>query len=457
MAAKKKSAKASAVPKAAPKPSAAKRAAAPTKPTASKKAASKKAAPKKGAPKKAASERPIGERKVVSKAPAAKRAAAKSSAAPKSAAAAESGMHESTSRGAVAARPGAEPPIRDTSASAAQGSLPLAVSARNRSPRGTNDFVMPSDEELAQVDSEPEPTPERDPEPPPIAPMPPRRADGKITMWFGTSSDQSFMLEALLEGDPDAVDVKARPYHVERKDLHELEAGADRGEPDVVVFTAGHYPSLQDRYQLIPAGGTFGDTFGAVLVARSPIRPAEVRSLEIAVPAFDHPATIVLRMWCPGPGLRLHAVPVPQISLLVRAERIRAGLLVNEDQLTYPRHNLLRVVDLANWWSERTEGLPLPMMLVGVRRDLPAELRSAIALDLKRTVAKGMGRREELCELLASRSGKLDKDTIRTFVGEYVTDMSLGVGERGIQALRTFYREGHRHGAWPEIPHLYFV
>ena len=46
-----------------------------------------------------------------------------------------------------------------------------------------------------------------------------------------------------------------------------------------------------------------------------------------------------------------------------------------------------RVVDFGQWWSQETEGLPLPLGGNAVRRDVPKEQATKIALDLKRSIA----------------------------------------------------------------------
>ena len=47
-----------------------------------------------------------------------------------------------------------------------------------------------------------------------------------------------------------------------------------------------------------------------------------------------------------------------------------AGLLIHEGQLTYADDGLQKIVDLGEWWAERTGGLPLPLGGNIIRRDL---------------------------------------------------------------------------------------
>ncbi|MEZ6008875.1 MAG: MqnA/MqnD/SBP family protein [Planctomycetota bacterium] len=420
MAAKKKTAKKKAAAKKAP----AKKAAA--KKSAKKTAAKKAAAPKKKAAKTAAKKAPATKKKAPSKAAAPVEAPEEVVEAP----AASEAAATPKPRSAVPDKPAAAPP-----------------------PKKKVPVPDPDDEPKGAAAEDAEDEVEAEPELPPIPKMPARRSDGRISLTFAASGDQAFLVYALTAGK---VDTEDREYHVERVELHESEAAAESGKPDVVTFSAGHYGAVQDRYLLLSCGGTYGDSRGPVLVARSPIRAGEVRGLRVAVPSLDHPAALALQLWLPQLDPELVPMPVPHISLMVRADRVRAGVLVNEDQVAYIQHNLVRVVDLGHWWGERTEGLPMPNTLMGVRRDIDADVRAKIALDLKRSIAYALGHREDALDFAMAHAGKHERSTVDSLVGRYVNDLTLDAGERGRQALSMLFREANRHKKLETVPHLFF-
>ena len=282
---------------------------------------------------------------------------------------------------------------------------------------------------------------------PPLPKMPARRKDGVITLGYGAESDQAFMVYALAT---EKVDTEDRRYELHRGELQDLETAADKVTHDVTAISFGAYPGLRDRYLLLPCGGAYGDHQGPVLVARKPIRTEEIQGLEVGVPGADSSASLTLKLWLPKAGLDLKGMTTREISLRVRANHVRSGLLVNEDILTYRNHNLVRVVDLGQWWGDRTEGLPLALTAHVVRRDIDPELRVKIALDLKRSIAYALGHREEALEWAMQFAGKLAPETLDRFVQRYVNDLSLDCGERGRQAARKLFEESHRHGFLPE-------
>ena len=441
---------------AAKKSSKAKKAAAKKKKTARKKTATKKS-PSKKKSKKVASKRPArkkaaksaGITKKVAKTKTAKKKAATRKAATKKTAT-KKVAKKVTKAIAKKTRP------TKTRAKKAGASKPTAKKSASKKPavaaaKSNNPDVIEVVQPRVGPDAPPLPPPPPPPEPeviveptlPPMPVMPARRSDGVIRLAYGVTPDQAFMMYALAN---EKVDTEDRQYDFFRAETHELADEARKGTFDISAVSVGMYPSIWARYLLLTCGCAFGDHRGPCLVARSPIRAHEVQGLHVAVPAEDDSASLALRLWLPRADLNLVPMPARQISLMVRAQKIRAGLLVNEDQVTYRDHNLVRVVDLGHWWAEETEGLPLALGINIIRRDIPFDDRKKIALDLKRSIAYALGHREEAVEWAMQFSPKLTSEQVDHYVSRYVNELSLDGGERGRQAVRLLFAELKRQG-----------
>lgn len=278
---------------------------------------------------------------------------------------------------------------------------------------------------------------------PPMPRVRARRKDGVITLAYGTEADQAFMVYALAT---DKVDTEDRRYTFVRKELQDLEDDASKSIHDVTPISFGAYPALRARYLLLACGGGYGDHQGPVLVARTPIRSGEVDGLEVAVPGESSSSALALRLWLAPNRLTLKTMPTREISLRVRVGHVRSGLIVNEDLVTYRNNNLVAVVDLGRWWGDDTEGLPLAIKGMTIRRDIPAAERAKIALDLKRSIAYALGHREEALDWTMQYAGRHERETVDRFIARYVNDLSLDCGERGRQAARYLFERAQRHG-----------
>ena len=287
----------------------------------------------------------------------------------------------------------------------------------------------------------------------PIPRMPKRAGGDTITLAAGAHPVAAFMLYALAG---EKVDTGGRTYKITRVEQHALDAGCGAAKHDVVMMSLGAYPTVDAKYMLLPCGGSFGDGRGPILVARRPIRSGEVEGLQVGVPGAHSGAALALQLWLSAHKLSLLPMPAPTVSLRVRANQIRSGLLVREDQTTYRAHGLVPVVDLGHWWADDTEGLPLPLQVAGIRRDIDAEERAAIALDLKRSIAYALGHREESLEHALQYARKVESTQLDKYVDCYVNDLSLDSSLRGRQAIEGLFKRSFERKLIPEAVEVVF-
>ena len=179
-----------------------------------------------------------------------------------------------------------------------------------------------------------------------------------------------------------------------------------------------------------------------------------LRNKTIAVPGKLTSAYLALRL-CLGVDFKSVEVPFDEIIPAVVAGNyagtpIDAGLIIHEGQLTYGDHQLQLIVDLGQWWKERT-GLPLPLGANAVRKDLgPQAIRDVQRL-LKASIEFGLSHREDALEYALQYGRDLDNQQADTFVGMYVNDWTLDFGPRGRQAVAEFLAQGHAAGVLPEL------
>ena len=286
------------------------------------------------------------------------------------------------------------------------------------------------------------------PEPAPVvptrhAPMPPRRADGTITLAHSPDADDAFMFYALANGK---VDTEDRKYEHVLSDIQSLNEHAKKGTYDVTAISFHAYPYVKHNYGLLTCGASFGDGYGPMLVAKSPIRANEVEGMTVALPGALTTATLVTRLWFGRSHIDAKQVPFDKVTDAVKSGLVRAGVLIHEGQLTWKEMGLVRVVDFGQWWSEQTEGLPLPLGGNGIRRDIDKALVPKIALDLKRSIAYALGHREEALAYAMKFGRNLTKEKTDKFVTMYVNDLTLDYGERGRQAVTHLLDRAYKAG-----------
>ena len=104
-----------------------------------------------------------------------------------------------------------------------------------------------------------------------------------------------------------------------------------------------------------------GEGYGPMIVAKQGLSEEDANSRPIAIPGFETSAYMGIRL-CWG-DLQYEVVPFDEIIPRILDDTYSSGLIIHEGQLTYVEHDLNVLVNLGEWWNEKTDGLPMPLGL----------------------------------------------------------------------------------------------
>jgi 1,4-dihydroxy-6-naphthoate synthase len=145
-----------------------------------------------------------------------------------------------------------------------------------------------------------------------------------------------------------------------------------------------------------------------------------------------------------------------EIMQAVADGSVDAGLLIHEGQLTHASFGLHTVVDLGAWWWNTT-GLPLPLGLNAVRRDLGSELIRRVSALLHQSIRYALEHRQEALDYALKYGRGLSSDTADRFVGMYVNERTLDMGPDGREAVKQFLQMGAQRGLVPSDVRVEFA
>ena len=180
--------------------------------------------------------------------------------------------------------------------------------------------------------------------------------------------------------------------------------------------------------------------------------PASAQSGLVVTPLDGCPpgtltsAYLALRLF--AGAVNAAVVPFDQIPSHLRAGKADAGLLIHEAQLTYADSGLHKVADLGEWWKRET-GLPLPLGVNLVRKDLGEERCRQVARLLRAAIEHSLVHREVALTYALQFGRGLRRDLADRFVGMYVNDLTREAGSAGRRAIAEFLERGHRMGILP--------
>ncbi len=273
----------------------------------------------------------------------------------------------------------------------------------------------------------------------------------EITVAHSPDSDDAFMFYGMATNKVRVPGVK---FTHTLCDIETLNRRALEGFYDITAISFHAYPYIQEKYALMPSGGSVGEGYGPMVVASRTIAPEELAGVKIAVPGTMTTAYLALKLY--APDAITEVVPFDNIIPRVIEGKYEAGLIIHEGQLTFDRAGLHRIVDMGRWWREKT-GMPLPLGGNAIRRDLGAELINACCGALRDSIQYALDHREEALQYAMQFARDLDAQLADRFVGMYVNERTLDYGKDGREAIVKLLEMGYEAGIIPHKPHVEFV
>jgi 1,4-dihydroxy-6-naphthoate synthase len=250
------------------------------------------------------------------------------------------------------------------------------------------------------------------------------------------------------------VDEEGYEFEHTLRDIETLNRWALESKLHVTAISVHGYPYVADSYAILPHGASMGDNYGPMVVAREELSRAALKEVKIAIPGTLTSAYLALRLWLGE--FDYDVVPFNEIMEKVAEGEYAAGLLIHEGQLTHQELGLKTLLDLGKWWKGDT-GLPLPLGVNVIRKDLGPERMKQLSRILHKSIAHGLTHREQALDYALEFARGMERSLADEFVGMYVNDWTLDMGEAGKESIRLFLRRGYEAGILSVEPKVEFV
>ena len=273
----------------------------------------------------------------------------------------------------------------------------------------------------------------------------------KIRLAHSPDADDAFMFYGLAKGKLDTDGIE---YEHVLKDIQTLNEWAMEGRMEVTAISAHAYAYVKDKYAILTHGGSIGKNYGPMIIAKAPITMDSLKGKKIAIPGKLTSAYLALKLCFPD--FQEVIVDFDQIMDEVVKGNVDAGLIIHEGQLTYKEKGLHKIVDLGEWWFEKM-GMVLPMGVNAIRRDLPEDIKKKVSRQLKESIQYSLANRDAALDYALAFGRGLSRDIADKFVGMWVNDRTVEMGEEGKNAIREFLKQGEAKKLIPPVVEIEFV
>ncbi len=265
-----------------------------------------------------------------------------------------------------------------------------------------------------------------------------------VTIGYSPCPNDTFIFYGLTHGK---VRVPGVEFLEQLEDVETLNRMALDGRLDITKVSYHAIGHLRERYALLRAGGALGRGCGPLLVAKAGTRLSDLNRGMIAVPGTLTTAYLLLRLYDPT-LTNITAMVFDRIMAAVSGGDATAGLIIHESRFTYPLYNLVKLLDLGEWW-ENHSGLPIPLGGILGKRTLGKDILLQIENAIRESLRYARLHPDEVLRYCRLHSQEMDESVMQSHIGLYVNDFSLDLGEDGLTAVRRLFAEAEDRGIMP--------
>ena len=270
-----------------------------------------------------------------------------------------------------------------------------------------------------------------------------------ITIYHSPDADDAFMFYGLTSG---AIQYPGFVFQHALSDIESLNQKAKRGEIDCTAVSVHAFAYIAKDYVMLRSGASMGGAdYGPRIVSTKPVNLTDGTKRRIAVPGPMTSATLALRIYLTEAGVdaELISMGFDNVQHAVKNGEVDCGVIIHEGQITHGSMGLVCVLDLGEWWWKKTNGLPLPLGVNIVKRSLGTKAIAATASVLKGTIEYSLANREKALDYALSYGRGLSRGDADKFVGWYVNERTIDIGDDGEKSIRMFLELGARYGLCP--------
>lgn len=273
-----------------------------------------------------------------------------------------------------------------------------------------------------------------------------------LTLGFSPCPNDTFIFGPLATGKVEIPGFKLQIIHEDVETLNKL---AREALLDFTKISFHAFALVVNRYALLRSGAALGRGCGPLVVAGQPRNMDSLRGEVIAIPGELTTANLLLQLY--GDGFpEVYAVSYDTIMHRIQRGEFAAGVIIHEGRFTYRNYGLHQVVDLGAWWEE-SQGLPIPLGGILVRRELQSDVAEAVEDAIRRSLNFSRQNSEEIWPYIKTYAQEMDDEVIFQHIDLYVNEYSLDLGEEGRVAIKKLLELAHERGLVPPLACGLFV
>lgn len=267
----------------------------------------------------------------------------------------------------------------------------------------------------------------------------------KISVGHTPDADDAFMFYGMFTGKVTSSDFNVT--HV-IEDIEKLNRKATNPELDVTAVSV-HACAYIPGYTILRSGGSFGIGYGPIITAKKQMTIDEIKRCKIAIPGKMTSAFLLLQLMIGKfDYVEMNFSDIPKA---VKEDKVDAGLVIHETQLSYEQEGNVKIVDIGEWWNKETNGLPVPLGINVMKTGFGMDVIHRFDQYLQASIEYGLKNLDDAIEYSMQYSRGKPRNLIERFVKMYVNKITVNMGESGEESIKRLFEMARKRDLVPDF------
>ena len=263
-----------------------------------------------------------------------------------------------------------------------------------------------------------------------------------FTLGFSPCPNDTFIFDALVNNKINTGNFK---FDVLLEDVETLNEMAKNQFLDFTKISYGVLPLVAPYYKVLNSGSALGKGVGPLLISKEPIDFNAVDQYTIAIPGENTTAHLLFSLAFPHAKAKVFK-RYDEIESSVLGSNNVLGVIIHENRFTYMERGLYKIIDLGNFWEEKT-ALPIPLGGIVGRRNMEETILMQVDALIKESMEYAFENYPLITDYVKQHSQEMKPEVMKKHIDLYVNKFSINLGKEGRNAVQQFmeiYRNNHQ-------------
>lgn len=254
----------------------------------------------------------------------------------------------------------------------------------------------------------------------------------KYTLGFSPCPNDTFIFDALVNNK---IDTGNFEFDVRLEDVETLNELAINRVLDFTKVSYGVLPLIAENYKVLNSGSALGKGVGPLLISKKQIPFEEVDRCTIAIPGENTTAHLLFNQAFPNAKNKVFKRYDEIESFVLNGNENSLGVIIHENRFTYFDKGLTKIMDLGNFWEQKTRyAIPLGG-IVGKRTIDEIILMKADSL-IKQSIEYAFKIYPLITDYVKMHSQEMETEVMKKHIDLYVNNYSIDLGKDGKKAIQ---------------------